>query len=66
MLLYPSETEVAGATLGDETLALILPTLVGAERARFVGIVAFVVLSYDHLLTLDEEVRAPLQIFYQN
>lgn len=67
MLVYPNQNEVAAATPVDETsLAVLLPTLLGAERARYVGLVAFVVLVYDHLLTLDEEVRAPLLILYRN
>lgn len=67
MLMYPSQDEVAAAAPVEETsLAVLLPTLLGSETARYVGIVAFVVLVYDHLLTLDEEVRPPLQTLYQN
>ncbi|KZP20642.1 hypothetical protein FIBSPDRAFT_891737 [Athelia psychrophila] len=58
MLMYPSQDEVAAAAPVEETsLAVLLPTLLGSETARYVGIVAFVVLVYDHLLTLDEEIK---------
>lgn len=66
MSLHPSQEEVAAAAPVTETLAALLPTLLGAERARYVGLVAFIVLAYDHLLTLDEEVRAALQMRCQN
>lgn len=66
MLLHLSQKEVAAVAAVDETLAALLPTLLGAERAKYVGIVAFVVLTYDHFLTLDEEVRALPLILYQN
>lgn len=42
----------------EEILAILIPVLVGANSARYAGIAAFVVLSYDHFLTFGDEVRA--------
>ncbi|KZP20908.1 hypothetical protein FIBSPDRAFT_826294 [Athelia psychrophila] len=41
----------------EEILAILIPVLVGANSARYAGIAAFVVLSYDHFLTFGDEVR---------
>jgi len=41
----------------EEIVAMLVPILIGANSARYAGIAAFVVLSYDHLLTFGDEVR---------
>ncbi|KAF7972779.1 hypothetical protein HWV62_17048 [Athelia sp. TMB] len=41
----------------EEIMAELIPQLIGATSARYAGIAAFVVLSYDHFLTLDDEFR---------
>lgn len=41
----------------QEILAALTPVLVGANTARYAGIAAVMVFSYDHALTFGDEVR---------
>lgn len=54
----PNQMSATPAPTPEEILAELLPSLVGANTTRFVGIAAFTILLYDHFLTFDDEVRA--------
>lgn len=57
---------MASTPTPDEIVAILIPILVGANSARYAGIAAFVVLSYDHFLTFGDEVRAYDAVWSRN
>lgn len=47
-------------------MAILVPTLVGANSARYAAIASFVVFSYDHCLTLGDEVCTSAAVWSTN